>query len=437
VYIDDRYSTDLGATWLVADIPGLAGNFGVRCVTTNPTDPSIVYAGTGDDAWLFGELYRSTDGGATYSVVDTSYNLQVVRCIAIPRSVPQRIYVGTNGDGILRSTDGGSTWEFCNTGLSHLDVWDILPDLEDPDRLYAVTWGGVVYITTDGGEHWTQSNEGLGDSQPLELTLDPLSPKEIYAAGNGLYRSTDAGASWALVPGPLSHASVNNVDAASNLSETVVYAGVLGSMAAVLESSPAVLAALQEENMSAGSGAYQISLTHRQLSLSPGWNLISLPLSPLIADITDALGSIDGNYDLAYAYHAWDAGDPWKKYNIAALDFLNDLTDISETVGVWIRVDEAVELKVSGSLPSSPEIALYEGWNLVGYPWETTLELTEALASIDGLYDLVYAYKAWESDDPWKKYNVAAQPWLNDLTEMGPGWGYWIRVSQDCTWSVP
>ena len=61
---------------------------------------------------------------------------------------------------------------------------------------------------------------------------------------------------------------------------------------------------------------------------------------------------------------------------------------------------------------------------------------TEALASIDGFHDLVYAYDASDAVDPWKKYNVAALEFLNDLTEMGPGWRYWLRVSEDCVWSV-
>jgi len=428
-------SLDLGSTWTSSEVPGALG--GPRTVTSHPLIPGTLYAGTHDDTWLHGEIHRSTDGGATWSAVDTSYELKAVMSVAIPEGPPNAIYAATYGGGIVRSTDGGSTWEFCNTGLGHLTVMDILADLDDPDRLYAATWDGGVYITTDGGDHWMQSNEGLGDLCPLHLALDPLARNQIYAATqSGLYRSTNAGAAWSLVPGPLGHALVTCVSAASNESETVVYCGVVGSMAAVLQSSPGGLAALQEENMSAGSGAYQMTVAHRQLSLSPGWNLISMPLSPLIADITGALGSIQGEYDLAYAYHAWDAGDPWKKYNTAAPDFLNDLTDITETVGFWIRVDEAVELKISGSVPSSSEIALYKGWNLVGYPWETTLELTEALVSIDGLYDLVYAYKASEVGDPWKKYNIAAPAFLNDLKEMGPGWGYWIRVSQDCVWRV-
>jgi len=174
-----------------------------------------------------------------------------------------------------------------------------------------------------------------------------------------------------------------------------------------------------------------------QVPLASGWNLISVSLSPASTVVTDVLSSIEGQYDLVYAYDASDAADPWKKYNTAAPSFLNDLTDITETIGLWIRVTEPVTLSVSGSVPSSPTIALYEGWNLVGYPSQTTRPVTEALASIDGSYDLVYAYDAWDMADPWKKYNTAAPPFLNDLTEMGPGWGYWLRVSEDCVWSVP
>ena len=137
-----------------------------------------------------------------------------------------------------------------------------------------------------------------------------------------------------------------------------------------------------------------------------------------------------------YAYHGSDVGHPWKKYNVAAPSFLNDPELIDERMRLWIRATEAVTLTVSGSVPSSPTIDLYEGWNLAGYPSQTTRPIAEALASIDGSYDLVYAYEAWDAADPWKKYNTAAPPFLNDLTEMGPGWGYWIRVSEDCVWRV-
>jgi len=174
-----------------------------------------------------------------------------------------------------------------------------------------------------------------------------------------------------------------------------------------------------------------------EMALASGWNLIANPLCSGSTALEGVLSSIDGQYDLVYSYRASDVADPWKKYNTAAPSFLNDLTDIDETMGLWIRATETVTLTVSGSVPSSTDIPLYTGWNLVGYPSQTTRSIAEALATIDGKYDLVYAYDAWDAEDPWKKYNTAAPPFLNDLTEMGPGWGYWIRVSEDCVWSVP
>ena len=174
-----------------------------------------------------------------------------------------------------------------------------------------------------------------------------------------------------------------------------------------------------------------------ELPLCSGWNLISTPLVPPVAGTTQVLYTLASYYDLVYGYDASDAADPWKKYNTAAPSFLNDLTEINERMGLWIRAGEATTLYAFGSIPSASDISLYTGWNLVGYPSQTTRPITEALASIEGKYDLVYAYDGWDAADPWKKYNVAAPPFLNDLTEMGPGWGYWIRVSEDCVWSVP
>ncbi len=107
-------------------------------------------------------------------------------------------------------------------------------------------------------------------------------------------------------------------------------------------------------------------------------------VSPGASRRTDVLSSIEGQYDLAYAYHASDVAHPWKKYNVAAPPFLNDLTEIDETIGVWIRTTEPVTLTVSGSAPSPTDISLYTGSNPVGYPSSTTRPITEALASIDG-----------------------------------------------------
>ena len=82
-----------------------------------------------------------------------------------------------------------------------------------------------------------------------------------------------------------------------------------------------------------------MTVAHRQLSLSSGWNLVSIPVSPLSTVITQTLYPVEGKHDLSYAYHGSDADDPWKKYNTAP-PFLKDLTEMGPGWGYWIRVSE-------------------------------------------------------------------------------------------------
>ena len=174
--------------------------------------------------------------------------------------------------------------------------------------------------------------------------------------------------------------------------------------------------------------------TQVDIPLVAGWNLISIPVRPASTVIEDVLSSIQGDYDLVYAYDAADAGDPWKKYDVAAPSFLNDLTHVDETMGLWIRASRAATLIVVGSDPLSTDIQLRAGWNLVGYPRSQARTVAQALSSIDGTYDLVYGYRGADAVDPWKKHDTVAPDFLNDLTHINPEWGFWIRVASDCTW---
>jgi hypothetical protein len=179
------------------------------------------------------------------------------------------------------------------------------------------------------------------------------------------------------------------------------------------------------------------------LPLATGWNLVSLPISPTMPvsatlfPITDTLYSISGTYDLIYAYKASDAASPWEKYNTAAPAFLNDLKQVDQTQGFWIRATQPVTLMALGKPVALPiSITLTSGWNLVGYPITETRALTVALSSIEGKYDLIYEYDAFDTASPWAKYNTAAPSFLNDLVAMRPGKGYWVRVNQNCVWRL-
>ncbi len=79
---------------------------------------------------------------------------------------------------------------------------------------------------------------------------------------------------------------------------------------------------------------------------------------------------------------------------------------------------------------------LTAGWNLVGWPSRLTLPVEEAVASLDGSYDLVFAYDAGDSQDPWKRYDPFAG-FGNDLLLVEPLHGYWIHMTEPGTLTVP
>gem|GEM_PF-2419075 len=172
------------------------------------------------------------------------------------------------------------------------------------------------------------------------------------------------------------------------------------------------------------------------LAAGPGWNLVALPREPSNPAPGAALVNAAGSYDLVYAYNACDTADPWKKYDPAAPPVVNDLTAVDPGQGLWLRATRPVTFTVSGAIPALSQVPLCAGWNLIGYPSAVPRPIAIALASIAGDYDLVYAYLSADPADPWKKYDPAAPPVVNDLAQMGPGLGYWIRVTRAVTLTV-
>jgi len=172
-------------------------------------------------------------------------------------------------------------------------------------------------------------------------------------------------------------------------------------------------------------------------SLQVGWNLVSFNLHPTDTAIGAVLADIAGHYDLVYA---WDAtgGTPgnWLKYD-PAFPFLSSLTTLNENQGFWIHMTVADTLDVSGTIVPTSTISLWDnagGWNLVGYPSNTNRSLPGAITAET---NQLYSYHASDVADPWKLYDRDIPiPELNDLQTLSPGWGYWMYVTADSTWSI-
>ena len=180
--------------------------------------------------------------------------------------------------------------------------------------------------------------------------------------------------------------------------------------------------------------------TH-SIALVAGWNLVSFNLIPEDSAPASVLSSIEGKYTLVYA---WDASGAtsgnWLKYD--NIPYSEDgLTAITEKMGFWIHMNEAATLVITGTIPVATEVALSDnagGWNLVGYPSAVNGSLPSVMQDhgVQTDFTLVYAYHAPDTTDPWKLFDRGVPAFGNDLSEMAPGWGYWVFVSADRVWQV-
>jgi photosystem II stability/assembly factor-like uncharacterized protein len=201
-------SADGGVTW------SLAGRLraDVGYLSVNPGQATTVYWTSLDG------IYRSSDGGVTWQLVLGGLPLSAV---AISPAAPQTAYVYLNSS-IQRSDDAGLTWRSVGTlpdSYSFGGGFALAIDPTDPNTLFAAGQPGVAK-STDGGANWSPvlafSNPPY-DGEPIALFVAPFHPATlllgIYASPGGVvspiarvWRSDDAGATWAAIdaglPGP-------------------------------------------------------------------------------------------------------------------------------------------------------------------------------------------------------------------------------------------
>ena len=224
---------DFGRTWspIFDDAP--TGSIGD--IAVSPSHPEIIYVGTGEglhrpDLGVGDGIFKSTDGGRTWTHVGLSDIQQVGRIIVHP-SNPEVVFVaglghpyGPNEErGVFRSLDGGASWEKVlyldhNTAAIQVEF-----DPTNPQTLYADLWehregpwenaefsgdNSGLYKSTDGGSNWRLLTEGLPSAEQgvgrIGVGIAASNPDRIYATvdareNGGIYRSDDAGESWSLI----------------------------------------------------------------------------------------------------------------------------------------------------------------------------------------------------------------------------------------------
>jgi photosystem II stability/assembly factor-like uncharacterized protein len=256
-------TTDSGATWTpITDGKVPIGSTGSIAVADS--DPNVIYLGTGSDGVRSNVstgrgMYKSTDAGQTWQFIGL-YNAGQIGAVRIHPTNPDIVWVAAGGDifkanderGVFKTTDGGKTWRKVLFVSNNVGAMDVEAQPGNPSVVYAwmsrlerKPWTiisgsreGGFYKSTDGGENFTRIATGLPHELigKANLAVTAANPNRIYALieakpGGGVYRSEDAGQTWALVNSqgalvqrPFYYTTLG----ADPLNADVVYAGAEG-----------------------------------------------------------------------------------------------------------------------------------------------------------------------------------------------------------------
>jgi photosystem II stability/assembly factor-like uncharacterized protein len=164
-------STDGGNTWTVLVRDGF---YPVLAIA--PSAPSNVY--------VFGNLFgvprflRTNDGGATGSAVLDNLP-DFPSTLAVDPLLPETVYTFSHLGELYKSTDGGSTWTLVSNVFRKKDVTSLIAAASG--ALYAGVASDNVYESVDGGLSWSPLGDVFLEYNGVTLADDPQDPCRVYA----------------------------------------------------------------------------------------------------------------------------------------------------------------------------------------------------------------------------------------------------------------
>lgn len=206
-------------------------------IELDPQNPDVVYAGTGDpniSAYPFiGDgLWRSPDGGQSWEHLGLE-NQRIISKIIVDPADPDVLLVATMGlpfvrddqRGIYRSTNGGQSWTQVLFVADSVGIIEMEASASNPSVVYAASWDRIrsnseslvsglnarIWKSVDAGLTWAPLSGGLPLTERSRpgLAVDPTDADHVFVtfagAGlsfDGIYETTDGGASWTELPAP-------------------------------------------------------------------------------------------------------------------------------------------------------------------------------------------------------------------------------------------
>ncbi|MCX6551493.1 MAG: hypothetical protein NTY02_10890, partial [Acidobacteria bacterium] len=200
-----------GVTW--EPVFEQAATASIGDITIAPSNQDVIWLGTGE-ANIFRSsnagagVYRSIDGGTTWAHLGLAGTQTIARIVVHPAN-PDIAYVAASGHewtdnedrGVYKTIDGGKTWLKTLYVGARTGAIDLVMDPSDPSVLYASTWqrlrrkwndprndadygGSGIYKSTDAGATWTPVNDGLPAPAfrgRIGLDVSRSNPSVVYA----------------------------------------------------------------------------------------------------------------------------------------------------------------------------------------------------------------------------------------------------------------
>ena len=172
----------------------------VHTVDPETQQPAIL-AGTNSG------LYRSIDPSRGWEKLSYGGSFDSrTTCISTNSRDPETILVGTPASGVLMSRDAGKTWRQLEGVPPDLPVNTIAQDPQRPDYIYVGT-KQTLFVSHDGGKSWKMRGGNLPYGDFTSILVNPRNGDEVFAGnayqiseiGGGVYRSTNAGLTWARI----------------------------------------------------------------------------------------------------------------------------------------------------------------------------------------------------------------------------------------------
>lgn len=197
-------SDDGGFNWV--DTGLLVSNLDTRQLGISPgyANDHTIFLGTGRAwDWYSGGVYRSTNGGNSWTAINNGLTYQEIGALAISPNYQNdhTLFITAWSGGVFRSTNGGDSWVEANNNQPNrrLSALGFSPNYAIDHTIFLGTWGeygdGGAYASTDGGNSWTVLNNGLTTRWLHRIVVSPNYANDYLVLAGG--EQANGGGLWA------------------------------------------------------------------------------------------------------------------------------------------------------------------------------------------------------------------------------------------------